>query len=149
MSSAVTAIETGKSNRPVPAKWLSRGAKAIFYELVDDLSAAGVAVAKADGHAIGMAALCLASAGDAAREMQKARRLERKEPVKKLAAKHQRAAQAAGRALARFERDSQTWLVAIAATPAARARLGIRPTKRKPGAVSDLLATRQRLGIIR
>jgi hypothetical protein len=146
MISVGTAIEIGKSNRPAPSKWLSRAAKAIFLELVDDLTAAGVAIAKADGHAIGMAAVCLAGVADAAREMQKARRLERKQPTQKLAAKYQRAAQAAGRTLARLERDSQTWLVAIAATPAARARLGIRPTKRKSGAVADLLAARRRLG---
>ena len=91
-----------------------------------------------------MAAMCLVEMAAAAKDQQKARSAERKAVGPKAGAKYKRDAQVAARALARFERDAQSWLLAIAATPVVRAKLGIRPAKKKTGAVATMLQTRQR-----
>jgi phage terminase small subunit len=147
MNNQLQAIEMAKSSGPEAPRWLPRAAKIIFSELTDDLIAAGMPLVKADSHSISMAAHCLAKVSEAARAEAKARRLEKKQTNQKLAARYRKEAASAARAMARFERDAQVWLVAIGGTPAARLKLGIKPVKKKLGAVADLMAARKRMAI--
>lgn len=149
MNNQPQAIEMAKSRGPEAPRWLSRAAKIIFLELTDDLIAAGMQLMKCDSHSISMAAHCLVQVAESARAEVKARRLEKKQTNQKLAARYRREAASAARAMARFERDAQVWLVAIGGTPAARLKLGIKPTKKKIGAVADLMAARKRMAIAR
>jgi hypothetical protein len=132
-------------SRPCSAKWLPRKAKLVFETLVDDLMESGVSITRADTHALSMAALCLNSVATAAKDEATARRLiGSKTATVRLIAKAKKEAASAARNMMRAERDAQTWLAMLAATPASRAKLGIKPRAKKTGAVANLLRARQR-----
>jgi len=129
-----------KSNRPCPAKWLPRKAKLVFEQLVDDLTESGVSITRADTHALSMASLCLDSVANAAKDEASARRLlGSKTATSRLVARAKKEAASAARNMMRAERDAQTWLGMLAATPASRAKLGIKPRAKKTGEFAHLI----------
>lgn len=122
-------IEDGHG-MPVCPKWLSIQARTIYNGLVADLTAAKVPIKAIDAHAISMAATCLEAiqeAEDMYRDLKGVSSL-RVEAMK---------------LKARYQRDLQSWLNLICATPGARARLGMKPApERKGGKLAELLAAR-------
>ena len=114
---------------PQEPRWLSAAGKTTFAGLVADLAAAGVPIKMADGHAIAMAAHCVAEAQTWAKRSKRCRKTADKLECSKLAA--------------RLQRDSQSWLAAICATPVSRARLGLRGVKSKPGKVLSIIQAKR------
>lgn len=114
---------------PEAPRWLSAAGKAAFAGLVADLAAAGVPIKLADGHAVAMAAHCVTEAQTWAKRSKRCRRTADRLDCSKLSA--------------RFQRDSQTWLSAICATPVSRARLGLRGVKSKPGKVLSIIEAKR------
>ena len=82
--------------------WLPAAAAPIWREVIRDLCAARVPLQAIDGHAIAMYVGLLAAAKDAAASKD-------------------------AKLLARLSRDAIAWANQLGATPAARARLGLKP----------------------
>ena len=114
---------------PRVPRWLSVDGRKVFSELVRDLTAAKVPIKRADGHAVSIAAYCIVQAQEWAARERRARSNKMKIECSKQ--------------LTRYERDAQTWLSMICATPVSRARIGLRgaTTSKKPeaGSVASIL----------
>jgi hypothetical protein len=112
--------------RPRAPKHLSDTARGIFDDLVADLVDAGVPTKRADGHAIGMAAICL----DEVRRWSEIGEQSHGDMRLQCA-----------QVVARNQRDAQLWLGVIGATPKSRAQMGLRGKQepKKLGAVASIL----------
>jgi hypothetical protein len=112
--------------------WLAGTAREIFGDLVSDLATAGVPVKRVDAAAIASAAVSLAGVQDWTRRAIRARRNDQKLEI--------------GKIIGRYQRDAAVWLNVIGATPAARARMGVRPAgPKKLGPVLSIIAAKKGL----
>lgn len=84
--------------------WIPEASRATWRRVVAGLHAANVGLEKIDGEAIGLYAACLDGAAQALKAGDT-------------------------KSLTRFERDAIAWAGQIGATPAARARMGVKPQK--------------------
>lgn len=98
---------TPQGSMPTQPSWLPADAAVVWAAVLCDLQAAGVPLARVDGHAVGMFVLTIL-------ETQKA------------------AALGSTKTVARLGRDLIQWANAIGATPAARLRMGIRAEPERP-----------------
>ncbi len=92
---------------PEQPAWLPAEAEGTWDAVLCDLQAAGVPLQRIDGHAIAFYCTCIEGARKAAQD---------DDP----------------KLVARFSRDAIAWGNLIGATPAARARMGIRPEQPEP-----------------
>ena len=104
--------------RPPMPDWLPEGAKSLWRRLLPRILAANVPLRMADSEAVAMYVLSVHNAQTSARAA------ERSETTTLERLKHLRLS-------ARFGKDALAWAGVIGATPAARARLGIRAEKPK------------------
>lgn len=120
-----------QSEAPTCPTWLSERQAAIWRELVNDLMAARVPLARVDSHAIAMAAYCLAAIDEwTRREQEEGISIPARLGMSKL--------------IGKYQRDAQAWLVQIGATPGARSRLDIAPPPKKHlGPLAMILAAKQ------
>ena len=110
---------------------LPESVAAIWRSLVDDLIAAKVPIKSVDSHAIVMAARC----------MDTVRQAEQMSGNSKLEAKLRLDAMRLGN---QAGRDLQKWLEMICATPASRARIGVKgDPEKKMGPLAQILAAKQ------
>jgi phage terminase small subunit len=112
-----------------PPDWLSRPDKKEFKILVRDLTAANVPIKQVDSFAIACCAQCIAAVSKWTTMEQEAETLKDKLECSKQ--------------VARYQRDSQKWAETIGATPAARARFGIRSAPKKTGKLAQLIALKK------
>ena len=110
---------------PQAPAWINEATKKEFNNLVVGLIAAQVPLKAVDAQAVAMAASCIANVAVWTANEETAQTLKEKSECSKL--------------VARYQRDSQKWLDIICATPAARARIGIRSTSKKEGKLEQLL----------
>lgn len=100
--------------RPKMPPWLAEGSAATWRRVVRGLADAGVPLQRIDAEAIAFYVACIDGAADAGKKSN-------------------------GRLLARLSRDAIAWSSLIGATPAARARMGIKavaaPIERKKGGI--------------
>jgi len=119
------------SEIPTCDKCLPRRVREIYQNLVVDLLGAKVPIKQIDSHAITMAARCLASV----------------EAAESIAHNGEATADqrlGALRLAGQFGKDLVQWLQLICATPAARARIGLRPApEKKMGPLAKILAAKQ------
>ena len=104
-SNGATSIPKGST--PERPEWLPATATATWESVVRDLQAAGVVLAAIDAHATAFYSLCIEGARVAAGVNPNL--------------------------VARFSRDAIAWGNLIGATPAARARMGIKQEPERPG----------------
>lgn len=121
---------THDAPEPVTApKWLSRTAKAEFKRLVEELTTAEVPIKQIDSYAIAMTAYNITAVAEW---------IEKEQTTDKLTEQIECSKQ-----ITRYQRDCQKWLEMIAASPAARARLGMKTKEKKPGIVAGLIAMKK------
>ena len=126
-------FRTDAPELPDPPVWLNAKSRVLFESLVEDLAAARVPIKRVDAHAIGQAAQCIEQAQHWARKQKRAKTTAAIADCAKLAA--------------RYQRDVMQWLAVICATPAARARIGLRATEeKKQGTVLSILAAKKLRG---
>jgi hypothetical protein len=113
-------------------KWLTRNSKVEFKRLVAELTSAKVPIKQIDSHVIGITASILAGVIEWTAKASKADNL--KDQL------------ACAKQVAHYQRDSQKWLEMIGATPASRARLGLKATPKETGAIALLIAQRKNAG---
>jgi len=106
-------IKVPEGNTPSIPPWLPPEARPFWKRIVPQLSEAGVVLQKIDGEAVGMYCLSLWQASEAALAAQ---------TTSDEALKIRFLAKSAA-----FGQDALRWASAIGATPAARARLNIKP----------------------
>ncbi len=87
--------------------WLPETSRATWVRVVADLREANVPLEKIDAAAIALYVSCLDATAEALKKSD-------------------------FKSLARFERDAIAWANQIGATPAARARMGVKPEAHKP-----------------
>jgi hypothetical protein len=105
--------------------WLPSDAVKQFDILVKDLMQASVPIKQADNNAIACCAQCLTELAYWTKQKKNAKTIETRIDCSKL--------------IARYQRDSQKWLETICATPAARARIGLKATPKKQGTLAKLI----------
>jgi phage terminase small subunit len=113
-------------------RWLTPNSKKEFKRLVADLTSANVPIKQADSHAIATAASILAGVIEWTAKEHKAETL--KDQL------------ACAKRVASYQRDSQKWLEMIGATPASRARLGLKAAPKETGTIAALIAQRKNAG---
>ena len=106
--------------------WLSPNQAATFDTLCEELANARVPIKQLDAHSIANVAYSLASIAEWAQREQEAIAIKDKIECSKQ--------------VTRFQRDCQKWLEVLCASPAARARIGMKATPKKTGTVANLLA---------
>jgi hypothetical protein len=119
--------------KPNPPSWMSKGGKAIFADMVNDLMAAGVPIKRVDKHAIAMASTCLD-------EVQRWSKIGDESTGSEMKMQ-------CAQVVARNQRDAQEWLAVIGASPKSRAQMGLRQqeAKKKPGAVAQILQIKRQV----
>lgn len=110
----------------VAPEWLGPNQQSAFHTLVDELAQAKVPIKQIDVHAIANVAYTIASIAEWAQREQEATAIKDKIECSKQ--------------VTRFQRDCQKWLEVLCASPAARARIGMKATPKKTGTVANLLA---------
>lgn len=117
----------------VPAH-LTKTAKKIFRQIVGELVEAKIPIKRVDGHAIGMAAICL----DEVRRWS--------DLAEKIGTSPEMRMQCA-QMVARNQRDAQEWLGVLGATPKSRAQMGLRGKTegKKLGAVASILQQKRQV----
>ena len=124
--------ENGNPELPTYPKCFTRQQAELFQNLVTDLLAARVPLARVDSHAIAMAVRCISAIEDADRISA--------DPE---ATVEQRLA--ALRLQSTFSKDLKEWLTQICANPGARVRIGVKGTpEKKAGPLAAILAAKQR-----
>jgi phage terminase small subunit len=109
----------------VAPAWLPVEIVPQFNTLVRDLAEASVPLKQADNNAIALCAQCLTELAYWTKQKKNAKTIEARIECSKL--------------IVRYGRDSQKWLETLCATPAARARIGLKATGKKKGAFANLL----------
>lgn len=113
-------------------RWLTPNSKKEFKRLVADLTSANVPIKQADSQLIGITASILAGVIEWTAKEQEADNL--KDQL------------ACAKQVAHYQRDVQKWLDMCGASPASRARLGLKATPKETGTIAALIAKRKDAG---